>query len=298
MTSKDQQTELQPIYHILRRSDWGRAQAAGAYEPESLGSEGFIHCSTIEQVIRVANQFYHGQKGLLLLRIDQEQLTFDVLYEDTMDVGENFPHIYGPLDLAAVTALCALEPDHDGSFAMPEDVEWIWLDSGDLSLDADMSVLPYGLPGKIYRSVMPFSSMFDPAGLVLDAYHAAGIDLIVMLTQPTDIQRYAGMDLYEHYLLLGFDVISTPVRDFSVPERGVLDEPVRQTRQAANEGRTIVIHCHAGLGRTGMFAACLAKVVFGMDGREARAWVRQHVPHAVETGEQFRFVQSFGISED
>jgi protein tyrosine/serine phosphatase len=181
---------------------------------------------------------------------------------------------------------------------MPKDVDWIWLDPDDMFLDADMSLLPYQLPGKVYRSAMPFSSMFDPAGLILDAYHAAGIDLIVMLTQETDVQRFVGWDLMKRYRSLGFDILSTPIRDFSVPERGALDEPVRQTLKAAKEGRTIVIHCHAGLGRTGMFAACLARLVFGMDGLEARAWVRQHVPHAVETGEQFRFIQSFGLSED
>lgn len=298
MTSKDQQTGLQPIYHILPRSDWGRAQAEGKYTPVSLETEGFIHCSTKEQVIEVANRYYHGQKGLLILQIDQEQLTFDVLYEDTMGVGENFPHIYGPLDLPAVTALCVLKPDDEGTFSMPDAMDWVRLDSDDWLWNADLTLLPYNLAGTIYRSALPFSPMFDPGGYVLEAYHAAGIDLIVMLTQTAEVRRLIGMDLEASYLSLGFDVISAPVRDFSVPEQGALDEAIRQTIQAAKQGRTVAIHCHAGLGRTGMFAACMAKVVFGMDGQEARVWVREHIRDAVETREQYMFVQSFELSEE
>jgi len=298
MTIYSQQTESQPIYHILPRADWGKALAAGAYAPESLETEGFIHCSTREQVIRVANQFYREQKGLLLLRIVQDQLSSQVLFEDTMSVGENFPHIYGPLDLSAVTALCALEPDEEDMFTMPDEVDWVRLDSDDWLWNADLTVLPYDLAGTVYRSALPFSPMFDPGGYVLDAYHAAGIDLIVMLTQPVEVRRLIALDLEARYLSLGFDVISAPIRDFSVPEQGALDEAIRQTIQAAKMGRTIAIHCHAGLGRTGLFTACLAKVVFGMDGQEARAWVRGQIRDAVETREQFMFVQSFELSEE
>lgn len=298
MTKINHQTTSQPLFHILPRSDWGRAQAEDTYAPESLETEGFIHCSTQDQVIRVANKYYPGQKGLLLLCIDQEKLSHEVRYEDTMGVGECFPHIYGPLNPNVVTAVCELESDQEGRFTMPEDGDWKHLDQGDWLLDADLTVLPYGLPGTVYRSSLPFSPMFDPASLILDAYHVAGIDLIVMLTQPDEVLRLTGKNLKECYLSLGFDVISAPIRDFSVPARGSLDEPIRQTIQAAKEGCTIAIHCHAGLGRTGMFAACMAKVVFGMDGREAREWVREHITHAVETGEQFMFVQSFNLPEN
>ena len=41
----------EPIYHIATSADWGEGQASGLYQPESLHSEGFIHCSAREQVI-------------------------------------------------------------------------------------------------------------------------------------------------------------------------------------------------------------------------------------------------------
>ena len=164
-------------------------------------------------------------------------------------------------------------------------------------MNADLTLLPYDLAGPVYRSSLPFSPIFDPFGLLLDAYSTIGIDIVVMLTQPDEVQRLIGMNLAERYREMGFEVIKSPIPDFSVPKEGALNEPILETLRAARKGRTIVIHCHAGLGRTGMFAACLAKVVFGMNSMEARAWVREQIPHAVETREQFNYVKSFELPE-
>jgi len=119
----------QYIYHIIPRPDWKRAQAAGVYEPESLVAEGFIHCSLPEQVIRVANTYYPGQMDLQLLRIDQDKLAHIVRYEDLLGEGECFPHIYGGLNLSAVTAICPLDSDQQGKFIMPDERAWKMLES-------------------------------------------------------------------------------------------------------------------------------------------------------------------------
>lgn len=43
------------IFHITQRKDWDDAKIIGSYQAESLSLQGFIHCSTREQYIRVAN---------------------------------------------------------------------------------------------------------------------------------------------------------------------------------------------------------------------------------------------------
>ena len=48
----------------------------------------------------------------------------------------------------------------------------------------------------------------------------------------------------------------------------------------------MVIHCHAGLGRTGMFAACMAKGGLDYSSEEAIQWVRESIPGAVEVRDQ------------
>jgi uncharacterized protein (DUF952 family) len=107
------------ILHIAHRQDWETALTDSHYTTESLATEGFIHCSTPEQVLGPANELYHGQTDLLLLVIDPELLAADLVYEDTTGVGQDFPHIYGPLNLDAVTRVVAFPPRMDGSFVLP-----------------------------------------------------------------------------------------------------------------------------------------------------------------------------------
>ncbi|MFZ5885725.1 MAG: DUF952 domain-containing protein, partial [Chloroflexota bacterium] len=57
------------IFHITSRTDWEAAQAKGEYIAPSLQTEGFIHCSTAAQILPVAEKFYKGQSGLVLLMI-------------------------------------------------------------------------------------------------------------------------------------------------------------------------------------------------------------------------------------
>ena len=153
--------------------------------------------------------------------------------------------------------------------------------------------LPFGLAGKIYRSPMPDSPMFDPDHRVLPAYRQAGVEVVVMLTSAEEAMAIRGGDLLGTYKDMGLEVIYAPTRDFSVPEKGVFEPALRETLAAAQAGKTIAIHCHAGVGRTGTFAACLARVVFGLDGDKAIAWVRQTIPTAVENELQAQFVNEF-----
>jgi uncharacterized protein (DUF952 family) len=106
------------ILHICTAADWAAAQTAGRYTAESLTTEGFIHCSTLEQIARTANRFYAGRTGLLLLRIEPDRLTSEVRWEPSD--GELFPHIYGPIEVAAVAGVHEFAPGEDGTFQTPD----------------------------------------------------------------------------------------------------------------------------------------------------------------------------------
>lgn len=106
------------IYHICLPAVWTQAKGS-EYRSPSLESEGFIHCSTCDQLVEVANYLYRGQQGLLLLVIDPSRVTSPIRYEDAGN-GELYPHIYGPLNPSAVVAVEPFELNADGTFVPPQ----------------------------------------------------------------------------------------------------------------------------------------------------------------------------------
>ncbi|WP_328768720.1 DUF952 domain-containing protein [Streptomyces sp. NBC_00286] len=100
------------LLHITERSLWDAARATGTYEMSTRGrtlqEEGFIHCSTRAQLPRVAAFLYGSYSGpddLVVLVIDPERLGVPVRYEASEAGGEEFPHVYGAIPVAAVTAV-------------------------------------------------------------------------------------------------------------------------------------------------------------------------------------------------
>lgn len=114
------------ILHITPRAEWLAAQEHGLYTAPSLTSEGFIHCSTPEQAAAVANAFYRGQNGLVLLVVDESRLTSELRWEPPsgppapgISASDLFPHIYGPLNTDAVVKVLDFPPGLDGTFTLP-----------------------------------------------------------------------------------------------------------------------------------------------------------------------------------
>ena len=118
-----------PIIHLASNDSWLAAVKGGEYHADSLSIEGFIHCSTASQIVGVANAFYHGLHGLVLLVIDPDKLNADLKWEPPAEPepphareGKLFPHVYGPINLDAVTNVIPFEPNANGNFTLPPEL--------------------------------------------------------------------------------------------------------------------------------------------------------------------------------
>lgn len=117
---------MREIYHLVPRNVW--EQSSDPYEAETLASEGFIHCSSIEQLTVIANLFYREVEDLLALCIDAEVLS-ELLrdekaalppgLEDVSELQGTFPHLYGPIPRTAIRQVIALKKNAKGEWELP-----------------------------------------------------------------------------------------------------------------------------------------------------------------------------------
>jgi len=108
------------VFHITERATFAAALESGSYQAESLAREGFIHCSTREQVLGTAQRFFAGKSGLVLLCIVTEPLGAALRYEAAD--GQEFPHCYGAIPLEAIVAVIDFPCTPSGGFELPDEL--------------------------------------------------------------------------------------------------------------------------------------------------------------------------------
>lgn len=90
------------IYHITTIENWNIAQKQGYYDAPSLYTEGFIHMSQHHQVEGVKERYYKNAENLIVLHIDENKLSATLKFERSPSVNQDFPHLFGKLNLDAV----------------------------------------------------------------------------------------------------------------------------------------------------------------------------------------------------
>jgi uncharacterized protein (DUF952 family) len=111
---------VRTIYKICPASAWREAERQGVYGGSADDvRDGFIHFSTASQVAETAKKFFFGQTGLFLIAVDADALGDALRWEPSRN-DELFPHLYGELDLGAVTGVLDLRARSDGNHDIPE----------------------------------------------------------------------------------------------------------------------------------------------------------------------------------
>ena len=108
------------IYHLVLPDVWEKLIKTDKteYRPESLETEGFIHCSSKEQVIPTATLYFKDFSELVVLEIVEKRVKNILKWESSRD-EELFPHLYGPLPLKDVETFQMLLKTPSGAW------EWV-----------------------------------------------------------------------------------------------------------------------------------------------------------------------------
>ena len=84
------------IFHLTTPAGGAEAQATGSVVPPGFAAEGFVHCSTSDQLPSTIERHFAGVDELVLLRLHESEIAADLRWEEGRP-GERFPHVYRPL---------------------------------------------------------------------------------------------------------------------------------------------------------------------------------------------------------
>jgi uncharacterized protein (DUF952 family) len=89
------------LIHVTTQEAWEEAGRSGRYSPPGFDREGFIHCCSRSQLEQVLGDHFAAQDEVLLLVLERSLISADLRYERAAK-GDNYPHIYGPIEPKAV----------------------------------------------------------------------------------------------------------------------------------------------------------------------------------------------------
>ncbi len=114
--------KVQRIFKIYTAPQWERRVPLGHLPSAPVDeADGFVHLSSLSQVLGTADKHFTGQTGLVLVEVDANALPEGSLRWEVSRGGEAFPHVYGTMPLEAALQHWAFEA-RDGGFVLPDEL--------------------------------------------------------------------------------------------------------------------------------------------------------------------------------
>jgi hypothetical protein len=133
--------------------------------------------------------------------------------------------------------------------------------------------LPPGVPGTLFLASMP--GRFGAWKAFEEEAQSCRLGIVVCLTPLDEVQELSP----DYHRAIGqggtpWTWVQLPIPNFGVPrDPAGFREGVQQIAQALRRGDAVLMHCAAGIGRTGSTAACVLKAL-GLPASEALLRVR------------------------
>ena len=167
------------------------------------------------------------------------------------------------------------------------------------ALHIDYLAIPRG--GRIAMTHCPGRNTVDARGRQwqrilsddLAAIQSANISTVVSLISLSEMKKLGVSDLPAQVMQHKLQWLQLAIEDFGTPDLNPLEnwQQIKESVLFALARReTVLLHCAAGLGRTGMMAACLL-VACGQTPASAIEQVRAARPGTIETEAQAAFIQ-------
>lgn len=126
-----------------------------------------------------------------------------------------------------------------------------------------------------------------------------GVDVLVSLLEAEEAERMGRAEEWRYASAGGMRFVNVPIPDHSVPEDvEAIGRLCRMLREELLAGRSVAIHCLAGIGRSSLVAACTLNEL-GLS--PAEAFRRLHRARGLpvpDTDEQRRWVEVYARRGD
>lgn len=124
-----------------------------------------------------------------------------------------------------------------------------------------------------------------------------GAEVLISLMEPTECERLGIAELFERAKGVGLEVLKLPIPDGGTPAHAGLERAHRELVERMvsgllREGKTVVVHCQGGYGRSGLVAASVL-VALGYSTEEAIRAVQEARPGTIESPSQADYVMGF-----